>query len=110
MAEVKKQISMFAAADYITAEQIATAKRKLEITRIRQEEVTTGYVSALSFWWASASLDYFFNYAVNLNKVTGADVQAYVRKYIKNKPYCAGLLITPDLRTEFKTDDFFKAN
>jgi zinc protease len=110
MAEVKKQISMFDAADYVTAEQIETAKRKLEITHIRQEEVTTAYVSSLSFWWASASLDYFFNYAGNLNKVTQADVQAYVRKYIRNKPYCAGLLISPSLRAEAKTDDFFKAN
>lgn len=110
IAEIKRQVSMFDANDYVTAEQIETAKRKLEITRIRQEEVTTDYVSSLSFWWASASLDYFFNYTGNLNKVTRADLQAYVRKYIKNKPYCAGLLLTPDLRAQLKTDDFFKAN
>jgi len=109
LAEVKRQINLFDADDYITAEQIATAQRKLEITQIRREEVTSDFVNTLSFWWASASLDYFYSYVDNLQKVKKINLQAYVRKYIKNKPYCAGLLISPDLKAEQKTDDFFNA-
>ncbi|MCC8424140.1 pitrilysin family protein [Mucilaginibacter sp. UR6-11] len=109
LAEVKRQISLFDADDYLTTEQIATAQRKLEINQIRREEVTSDFVNTLSFWWSSTSLDYFFTYAANLQKVKRANLQAYVRKYIKNKPYCAGLLITPDLKAQLKTDDFFKA-
>jgi zinc protease len=109
LAEVKRQIALFDADDYITAEQIATAQRKLEIAKVRQEEVTSEFATTLSFWWASASLNYFFTYTDNLQKVKKANLQAYVRKYIKNKPYSAGLLISPTLRTQLKTDDFFKA-
>jgi zinc protease len=109
LAEVKKQIALFDTEDYVTAEQIATAQRKLEITKVRQEEVTSDFVNTLSFWWASASLDYFFTYINNLQKVKKVNLQSYVRKYIKNKPYCAGLLISPALRTQLKTDEFFKA-
>lgn len=110
LAEAKKQIALFDSNDYITAEQIATAQRKLEIGHVRREEVTSDFVNILSFWWASASIDYYFNYVRDLQQVKKATLQAYVRKYIKNKPYCAGLLIGPQLKAQLKTDDFFKAN
>ncbi|WP_121809061.1 M16 family metallopeptidase [Mucilaginibacter kameinonensis] len=108
--EAKKQISLFDTDDYITDEQIQTAKRKLQISQERRAEITTQYVQTLTFWWASASLNYHFTYNDKIDKITKADVQAYVRKYIKAKPYCAGLLINPDLKAQVNADDFFKAN
>lgn len=108
MAEVKKQIAQWDMDDYVTDEQIETAKLKLEVTKAREEEVTTDFVDVLSFWWASASLDYFTGYVDHLHKVNKADLQNYVRRYIKNKPYCAGLLISPDLKESTKPEEFFR--
>jgi len=61
----------------------------------------------LSFWWASASIDYFTTYVDNLKKVTKADLRSYVDKYIKDKPYCAGLLVSPKMNEELKPQQFF---
>jgi zinc protease len=33
-----------------------------------------------------------------------------VRRYIKNKPYCAGLLISPDLKDRVHPETFFTAS
>lgn len=110
LAEIKKQIGMMDADDYITDAQLANVKRKIEIQKIKEREVTSNYVHVLSFWWASSSIDYYAGYLDNINKITRADLQEYVRKYIKNKPYCAGLFLKPELRAESKADDFFKAN
>ncbi|MDB5148522.1 MAG: insulinase family protein, partial [Mucilaginibacter sp.] len=110
MDEVKKQISLFDTDDYITDEQIQTAKRKLQINQVRRAEITSDYVQTLTFWWASASLNYHFTYNDKIEKITKANVQAYVRKYIKDKPYCAGLLINPDLKVQVNADSFFNAN
>jgi len=107
MAEMKRQINMMDADDYISDEQLAAAKRKLEIKTVKEREVTSDFVQALSFWWASSSIDYYAGYIDNVNKITRADLQKYVRKYIKNQPYCAGLLISPELRAQTKADDFF---
>lgn len=109
MAEVKRQIAMFDNDDYVTDEQLETAKRKLEIKQQQEQEVASDFVEVLSFWWASASIDYFTTYNDNLKKVTKADLKRYVDKYIKNKPYCAGLLVTPAMRAELKPEEFFKA-
>lgn len=110
MEEIKKQISLMDNDDYLTNEQIETAKRKLGITKIREEEITTDYVRTLSFWWASASIDYFITYNDNLKKISRADLQAYVNKYIKNRPYCAGLLINPELKAQINAESFFTDN
>jgi zinc protease len=42
--------------------------------------------------------------------MTKADLQTYVRRYIKNKPYCAGMLISPDLKESVNPQSFFKEN
>jgi len=110
LAEVKRQINLFDTRDYVTAEQIETAQRKLEIGLTRREEISSDFSHTLAFWWSSASIDYYFTYLDNLQKVKATDLQSYVRKYIKNKPYCAGLLISPELRGQLKTNEFFKAD
>ena len=110
MAEVKKQLELMDSDDYLTDDQIAISKQKLDVTNLRETEVTSDFVQVMSFWWASASLDYYSNYGDNLKKTTRADIQAYVRKYIKNKPYCAGLLINPQLAEKVKPEVFFNAN
>ena len=109
MAEVSKQLAMMDNVDYFDDDQIAIAKRKLEISQIRTADITTNYVQSLAFWWASASLDYFQAYLDDLKKVNRADLQTYIRKYIKNKPYCAGLLINPELNAHVNARTFFTA-
>jgi zinc protease len=110
LAELKRQLLIMDSDDYLTDEQIETAKRKLDIRTIQEQEVTSDFVQILSFWWASASIDYFTTYNENLQKVTRRDMQDYVRKYIKNKFYCAGLLINPDLKAQVNPQDFFTAS
>lgn len=110
MAEIKRQVAMFDNDDYVTDEQVETAKRKLEINQMEEQEVTSEFVSVLAFWWASASIDYFTTYNDNLKKVTKKDLKAYVDKYIKGKPYCAGLLVSPEMKQAVKPETFFTAS
>ncbi|QQL48692.1 M16 family metallopeptidase [Mucilaginibacter ginkgonis] len=109
LAEIKRQIAMWDSPDYVTDEQLETAKRKLGIQQTREAEVTSDFTQVLSFWWASASLDYFASYNDNLKKMTRADLQNYVRKYIKGKPYCAGLLVSPQMNRQLTPAKFFTA-
>jgi len=49
-------------------------------------------------------------YNSNLEKVSRADIKAYVQKYIKNKPFSEGLLISPELRSQISPETFFTAD
>lgn len=110
LAEVKKQITMFDDNNYFTDDQLETAKRQLEISDTRGKEVTSSYVQTVSFWWASATLDYYFNYISNLKKVTRGDIQEYIRKYITGKPFVAALLLSPGMEKQSHPETFFKDN
>jgi zinc protease len=108
--EVLKQIALWDEDDYLSDVQIERAKRLLSIEQVERREVTSDYAHLLSFWWASASVDYYTHYEENVNKVTRKELIAYVKKYIKNKPYCAGLLIDKNSVGSIKPQDFFKSN
>lgn len=107
--EVLKQISLWDEEDYLSDIQIERAKRLLSIDQVKRREVTSEYAHLLSFWWASASVDYYTHYEENLNKITRKDLLDYVKKYIKDKPYCAGLMLDKAAIQSLKPMEFFKS-
>ncbi|NRF38402.1 pitrilysin family protein [Pedobacter foliorum] len=106
--EVLKQIALWDDDDYLSDVQIERAKRLLSVSQVERREVTSDYAHLLSFWWASASIDYYTHYEENLNKITRADLLNYVRKYIKGKPFCAGMIINKSIVNNVKPQEFFK--
>lgn len=93
-----KHIEMWDQDDYFTDEQLETAKTMLAIQDAYSKESTSDFVSTLTYWWSSASLDYYTTYVENLQKVTRADIQAYVKNYIKGKYYVDGILMSSKLK------------
>jgi len=90
------QVDQFDAPDYFTDEQLEVAKLKLANEARYEREVTSNFAHTLTTWWAIASLDYYFSYLDEINKITRDDIQQYVRKYIKGQPSVRGLLLNPD--------------
>lgn len=107
--EVLRQISLWDEEDYLSDVQIERAKRLLSIEQVKRREVTSDYAHLLSFWWASASVEYYTHYEDNLNKITRKDLLDYVRKYIKNKPYCAGLMLDKATIQSVNPKEFFRS-
>ncbi|RZK75310.1 MAG: insulinase family protein, partial [Pedobacter sp.] len=105
--EVMKQIELWDDENYLSDAQIERAKRLLSIEQVQRREVTSDYAHLISFWWASASIDYYIKYEENLNKVTRKDLIDYVKKYIKGKPHVAGLFINDNLAASVKPEEFF---
>ena len=83
--------------DYFTDEQFKAAKTILSVQSVYEREKTSSLIHNVSFWWATAGLEYYGDYIPNLNAVTRADIAAYVREYIIDKPYILGLLISEEM-------------
>ena len=90
---IQKEIEQWDDDNYITDQQLERAKKILYITQVEDREEVQRYTDLLAFWWASASVDYYTFYRDNLDKVSRQDTKDYVRKYIKGKPFCAGLIV-----------------
>lgn len=78
---------------YFSDDQLASAKKILTVQSIYEQEKGTSLISTISFWWATAGIDYYLNYVQNLNAVTREDIAQYVKTYILGKPFVLGLLI-----------------
>ncbi|MBL7741492.1 MAG: insulinase family protein [Chitinophagaceae bacterium] len=108
-AEVMNQVSHFADDDYFTDEQLQTAKDILRRNHIRNTEKPSSLASSLTYWWCSASLDYYTDYIPGMMNVTRKDIQSYLKKYIISKPYIAGMIINEAMNKQLKPAEYFTA-
>lgn len=102
-----KEIEQWDNDDYITDKQLERAKKILYITQVEEREEIERYTHLIAFWWACASTDYYTFYRENMDKVTRADIKNYVRKYIKGKPFCGGLIIPKGAGLPANADYYF---
>jgi zinc protease len=89
------EIQAFDSPDYFTDDELETSKSILRVRALYESEETSDWVHTPSFWWSTTGLDYYVGYLDNLAKVTRADIQNYVRKYIKGKNYVLGVGTDP---------------
>ena len=106
--EVMKQVAQFSDPDYLTDEQLQTAKEVLMRSQIRSTEKPSALPSQLTYWWAITLLEYYTEYFNNLQKVTKQDITNYVNKYIKDKPYVAGMIINAEMNKQLNPGEYFK--
>lgn len=104
-AALMKQIEMWDSDDYFTDEQLETAKTLLAIDDTYGKESTSSFVHTVTFWWASADIDYYTAYVENLKKVTRDDIRRYVQTYIKGKPSVTGMLLSKEMKEQMQIDD-----
>jgi zinc protease len=98
-AALLNEIGHLTDADYYSEEELKFAKDQLEVSEIYNRERPSEFVHNVAFWWSSAGgLDYYRNYLDNLRKVTRADINNYVRRYIAGKPSVTGVLISDENR------------
>jgi zinc protease len=107
-AEVTNQVSHFADADYFTDEQLETAKDILRRNHIRNTEKPSSLASNLTYWWCSASLDFFTDYTPAMMNITRDQIRQYLNKYVVGKPYVAGMIINEEMSKQMKPGEYFK--
>jgi zinc protease len=89
------EISHFTDPDYFTNEELESAKTILESEDLFDREKPSEYVHTISFWWASAGIDYFRGYLPRLRATSRADIVRYVTMYLQGKPH-VGLALMSD--------------
>ena len=96
--KIEEHVAQWDSDTYFTDEQLETAKTLISIDDAQSREKTSEFIHLVSYWWASASIDYYTSYVENIKKVTRTDIQQYIKKYIKGKPHVTGILTTPEDR------------
>lgn len=92
---LKGELSELANPDYYTDEQLENAKTILAVRDVYGREKLSSFTHTVSFWWATAGLDYYLDYIDNLQKVTRNDIKGFVETFISGKPRVTGVLVSP---------------
>lgn len=92
------EIAKFDTPGYFTSDELEAVKAHRAVTSAFDRERASGFAHTLGFWWSVASLEYYMGYVDYMAQQSLADLRAYARKYIVDKPHIAGVLIAPDAR------------
>lgn len=90
------EVARMADDDYFTDAQLVNAQTILAVDELYNQQSTDDLAHTLSYWWCTASIDYYLGYIDALSRVTREDIQAYVREYLHGQPRVAVLLTHPD--------------
>ncbi|MFN8575523.1 MAG: pitrilysin family protein [Candidatus Sericytochromatia bacterium] len=92
-----KELENMKSPNYITDQEIETAKKNIEINYLYKKESGQNYASeTLGYYWAMSGLNYYNNYVNNVKKITKKDIQESLKKYLFDKNYVMGLLISKE--------------
>lgn len=92
IAAMNEELAAFSDPDYFTDEQLAAAKTLLAVDDLSGQQSSLGMAHTLSYWWASADIDYYRNYIENLRAVERDDIARYVERWISGQPRATVLL------------------
>jgi len=102
LAALNGEIAKFDTPGYYTAEELEAVKAHRAVTSAFDRERASGFAHTLGFWWSVASLEYYMGYVDYMAQQTIADLRAYARRYILDKPRVVGVLIAPEARQSLK--------
>ncbi|HEY5948211.1 MAG TPA: pitrilysin family protein [Kofleriaceae bacterium] len=105
---VAAELGKLREATYVTAEDLGRAARSIEVSLVRDRERPSELAHTLTFWWTTASLEYYLGYIDHLYKVTPADAVKLVDRWMTNKPYVAGVMLSPELAKQGMTVAHFE--
>jgi zinc protease len=86
--------------DYLTAEELHDAAHALEVQRALEIEQPSELAHTLSFWWATAGLEYYRTYLQKIRTVTPEDIALYMRSYVLGKPYVLGVMVSREMEAQ----------
>jgi zinc protease len=92
---LEETAAMAADASYYKDSDYFILKTKLADERILERETVGGFIGSLSFWWASATTDYYLGYADKLASMGFAEITAFLKKYIIGKNSVLSLRVNP---------------
>jgi zinc protease len=92
---LESQLRMMANTDYFTTAELEGAKKRRAVQSVLQLEQGAGLAHSVGFWWAVSGIDYYLGYVDNLSTQTPKDLNDFVLKYMRKRPFVAGVLTSP---------------
>lgn len=100
-----REVEAMASPDYFTDEDLTLAKHSLHVDRAFEGESTAEACHNLTFWWASAGIDYYRAYLPSIDSVTREEIAEFVRDYLVGRPFVLACLLSDAKKAELQLDE-----
>jgi zinc protease len=91
-AAVVAELPRLVAPDYFGDDEMKNAVHRIVIQRAHERETTQSRAHALTWVWASASLEYDAGYEEHIGAVTRGDLSSFLRRWVLGKPFVLGAM------------------
>ena len=78
-----------------TRDELEATKASRAVTTQFGMERSSEFSHTIGFWWSVSGFDYYLKYVDEMAARGAADLQQYARKYIIDKPFVVGVLMSP---------------
>lgn len=102
---IMAELGRMTAPDYVSRKNLVDAAHRLKIDKVKERERPSEYAHLLTFWWASADIDYYRTYVEKVGAVQPKDVADFMQTYVTDKPFVLGALITPEMKAAGITEE-----
>jgi zinc protease len=98
------QLPKMKAANYLSDQELRNASHRLAVDQALERERSSELAHVLSFWWASAGLNYYLSYLDKVRKATREEIARYLETYVLGKPFVFGAMVSPQMARELHLD------
>ena len=89
---VLAELPKMRAAGYFADAELRNAARGIQVHMAEARETTGGYAHSLTYFWTSATLDYYATYLDRVQAVTRDNLAQYLDGFILGKPFIFGAM------------------
>lgn len=80
----------------VTEKDLAAQKKRVEVDRVLDMELTEFLAPELASWWAGPGLGYYSDYDENYTPLTLDDLRSFAHEYLTGRPLVMGILAPPE--------------
>jgi len=86
------------APDYLSDAEMRNAAHTIEVGLVRERERPSEFAHGITFWWASAGLDYYLGYVDKVHQAQPQEIARFMDDYVLGKPFVMGVMLSPETR------------
>jgi len=86
----------------VTEADLAVEKKRVEVDRVLDMELTEFVAPEIALWWAGPGLGYFADYHEKFAALTLDDLRSFSERFLADQPLVMGILAPPDAAADLE--------
>jgi len=106
---IRAELQRIKSPDYFSDEDLQLGVQRFQLDVALERERPADLAHDLTYWWATAGLDYYRQRLARVAAVTRADIARLLDRYMLGKPFVLGVMLAPETVASGLDQAYFEA-